>query len=314
MKRIFCAALLAISIFFTVAPSANSLVLPRAIGTADQFNATANQMNNYFETHNSVDSRHCDNGTANGDGLSQEDVAGLPLPGERITSLFGLRMHPIFHRRIFHEGVDFSATYKERVHCVLDGVVTKAGGCGGFGNAVYVYHPVARLTTMYAHLCCITVRVGQQVHQQDIVGLAGSTGFSTGVHLHFGVKSETHHWLDPLKFLARVRDLQKIAFAKREQMQPHAVTAKVVPFAVPTVVENAVSIGNAAGTGTVPSNPVVKHAPGALPDNVAEMLAMVNCPDLVRSWIVTLDQAVVEHLVAVGMAETSLRRQFEMGG
>ena len=136
----------------------------------------------------------------------------MPLPGKGITSVFGWRIHPIFHRRIFHDGVDFAAEAGEKVHCVLDGLVRSAGPCPGYGNTVMVYHPLTRTTSMYAHLSRVLVKPGQNVHEGAIVGMAGSTGFSTGVHLHFGVQSSAGKWIDPLAFLHRLSMSNSLAF------------------------------------------------------------------------------------------------------
>jgi murein DD-endopeptidase MepM/ murein hydrolase activator NlpD len=142
-------------------------------------------------------------------------LAQMPIPGRGITSVFGWRLHPIFRRRIFHDGVDFSASAGDKVHCVLDGVVRSAGPCAGYGNAVFIYHPASQNTSMYAHLSRVNVKSGQKVEQGRVIGLAGSTGFSTGVHLHFGVQSAQGSWVDPLVFLKRVASYEMVAMRQR---------------------------------------------------------------------------------------------------
>ena len=273
--------------------------------------AAADQMDRYFETQTSK--QPPESAVVESTPTSAlEDAASMPLPGERITSVFGPRMHPIFRRRIFHEGVDFKATYKERVHCVLDGIVTRAGRCGGFGNAVYIYHPVAKMTSMYAHLCCITVRKGQQIKQQDIVGLAGSTGFSTGVHLHFGVKSDKNRWVDPLTFLDRVPDLQQIAVAKRgNSVTPNTVASATLPWRSS---EN-LSVEPVKATRTAVDS-ARQSAPSdkAVAETLVNMLKALDRSALLGAVAREFDRTLVDDLVNVSIAETCLKRQFSIGG
>jgi murein DD-endopeptidase MepM/ murein hydrolase activator NlpD len=112
----------------------------------------------------------------NGSGLS------WPTSGP-LTSSFGYRMHPIYHYRRLHAGIDIGAPWGQSVHAAAGGVVTFAGGMGGYGNMVLVSH--GGLTTGYAHLSAITVRRGAHVSRGSVVGRIGSTGSSTGPHLHF---------------------------------------------------------------------------------------------------------------------------------
>jgi murein DD-endopeptidase MepM/ murein hydrolase activator NlpD len=153
----------------------------------------------------------------------QATKSATPLPGHAITSLFGWRIYPIFHRRILHQGVDFSAQSGDQVHCVLDGVVTSARPHNGFGNVVYVFHPAANVTSMYAHLSQIDVHEGDNVSRGQVVGLAGATGYATGVHLHFGVLSGGD-WVDPIAFLkaipAIVREEKDGTLAQGHEQSP----------------------------------------------------------------------------------------------
>lgn len=129
-------------------------------------------------------------------------VAPEPLDAMRITSNFGLRKHPILHRFIEHDGVDLAAKLNDPVRTVSDGTVTSAGWRGGYGNAVEIYHSKLKRSTIYAHLNKIKVADGQRVRQGQIIGLAGTTGLSTGVHLHFGVQNNAGGYVNPMQFLA----------------------------------------------------------------------------------------------------------------
>jgi murein DD-endopeptidase MepM/ murein hydrolase activator NlpD len=110
----------------------------------------------------------------------------VPPEFSRVTSGFGMRMHPILRRLRKHEGVDFAAPIGTAVWVVGDGVVEFAGTQSGFGKVVIVRHSRNR-HTVYAHLSRIEVRRGQRVAQGQLIGAVGSTGWSTGSHLHFEI-------------------------------------------------------------------------------------------------------------------------------
>lgn len=109
-----------------------------------------------------------------------------PLQFRRISSRFGGRMHPILHTYRAHEGVDFSADYGTPVRATADGSVTRAGRDGGYGNLIELRH-VNGIRTRYGHLSAFArgLHVGQRVEQGETIGYVGSTGLSTGPHLHY---------------------------------------------------------------------------------------------------------------------------------
>jgi murein DD-endopeptidase MepM/ murein hydrolase activator NlpD len=123
----------------------------------------------------------------------------VPIPTARLSSGFGPRVHPIFGNVRVHAGLDLSAPSGTPIAAAGDGVVVAAGVRGGYGNAVVIDHGNA-LATLYGHQSRIAVTVGQQVRQGDIVGLVGSTGNSTGPHLHFEVRLFGTP-VDPLAYL-----------------------------------------------------------------------------------------------------------------
>lgn len=106
-----------------------------------------------------------------------------PLAG-RFSSHFGGRMHPIFRQYGFHNGVDIATAHGTPVGASCEGVVTATGWMGGYGKAVIIDHPKG-YRTLYGHLSSIHVRPGQRVAPGRIIGRVGSTGWSTGPHLHF---------------------------------------------------------------------------------------------------------------------------------
>ena len=114
-----------------------------------------------------------------------EQTSGLlaPVPG-RVTSNFGMRRHPILGYVRRHAGMDFHAAYGTPIHAVTDGYVLSAGRAGGCGNAVKLQH-AAGLATRYCHMSQMAVGAGQQVRRGQVIGYVGTTGLSTGAHLHY---------------------------------------------------------------------------------------------------------------------------------
>lgn len=108
-----------------------------------------------------------------------------PVAGHQ-TSGFGMRFHPLLGYNRFHRGIDFGAGYGSPIYAVTDGVVSFAGRAGGHGNHVRLNH-AGNLVTGYSHMSRIAVRGGQQVRRGQVIGYVGSTGLSTGPHLHFEV-------------------------------------------------------------------------------------------------------------------------------
>ena len=122
-----------------------------------------------------------------------------PAPDKAITSRFGNRTDPFLGRLAMHSGVDFRFGSGERIPCTGSGVVTAAGYSGGYGNMVEVDHGNG-ISTRYGHMQRVLVKVGDKVEPGDTVGLAGSTGRSTGTHLHYEVRRNGEA-LDPMYFL-----------------------------------------------------------------------------------------------------------------
>jgi len=109
-----------------------------------------------------------------------------PVAG-RIQSGFGNRYHPIFGYNRFHSGIDIVASYGTLVKAADGGQVVQAGYFGGYGYSVMLYHG-GGFATWYAHLSSINVSMGQFVQRGQVIGLVGSTGWTTGPHLHFEVR------------------------------------------------------------------------------------------------------------------------------
>ncbi len=113
-----------------------------------------------------------------------------PIAG-RITSPFGWRTHPIFNSRTFHSGVDIGGPNYGSIRASNGGKVIYSGWYGGYGKVVIIDHGVVSghpMTTLYAHMSTIKVSNGQTVTKGQVIGLEGTTGYSTGPHCHFEVR------------------------------------------------------------------------------------------------------------------------------
>ena len=137
-----------------------------------------------------------------GKSLSRAYLAA-PVAFSRKTSGFSMRLHPIFQTMRAHQGVDYAAPTGTPAQTVGDGVVEFAGVQGGFGNMVIVNHG-GNHSTVYAHLSRIQVRKGQTVQKGQVIGAVGSTGWSTGPHLHFEFRVNGAH-VDPQKIIQQAQ-------------------------------------------------------------------------------------------------------------
>ncbi len=138
-------------------------------------------------------------------GVGQTSGAiGRPSNGH-ITSTFGMRRHPILGYVRMHSGVDFGAPYGSPIYAASDGVVAYAAHKGGYGNFVQVNHG-GGLATGYGHMSRFAIALGQRVRQGQIIGYVGSSGLSTGPHLHYELYQNGHP-INPLsiKFVQRAQ-------------------------------------------------------------------------------------------------------------
>ncbi|MCL1992076.1 MAG: M23 family metallopeptidase [Spirochaetes bacterium] len=126
----------------------------------------------------------------------------FPLRSFRLTSPFGMRRNPITGNFVHHRGIDLAAPRGTPVYAAADGVVTRVGRHHLYGNYVLISH-AGRWTTFYAHLDRIDTSLNERVRAGSIIGRVGSTGQSTGPHLHF----EMHHYGIPVNPSGRLRSL-----------------------------------------------------------------------------------------------------------
>jgi murein DD-endopeptidase MepM/ murein hydrolase activator NlpD len=149
-----------------------------------------------------------------------------------ITSAFGWRLHPITGNQRFHNGIDLGAETGAPVVAVHDGQVVTANAMGGYGLTVIIDHHKPAWQTLYAHLSQLAVQPGQPVRQGDLIGFVGSTGNSTGPHLHFEILQQTPEGpvaINPgmhMQFaLAELIQALRTAQAKPAQTQPSQPTS-----------------------------------------------------------------------------------------
>lgn len=170
---------------------------------------------------------------ASGVGEQSEGLMA-PVPGA-ISSRYGMRRHPILGYRRMHSGMDFRARHGTPIHAVTDGKVEFAGRNGGYGNFVRLRHQ-GNFGTGYAHMSRIAVRAGQNVERGQVIGYVGSTGLSTGPHLHYETYRGSRK-VDPagIKFVTRAQlEGQELAdfreqLVRLQRVEPGAALVSLVP-------------------------------------------------------------------------------------
>ena len=163
-----------------------------------------------------------------------QNAVRAPLNSLHVTSPFGYRLHPIYGRRIHHNGIDYRGSRGTPVYAVSSGKVVSAGRNGGYGNEVRIKH--SNMTSQYAHLSRIYVRRGQRVTKGTKIGAVGSTGNSTGPHLHFGLK-QRGKWINPkrLKMVGalKLKGDRKKEYNKQIENIRDMLHEQLTPYAVP---------------------------------------------------------------------------------
>jgi len=111
----------------------------------------------------------------------------MPVDRARISSGYGMRNHPVLRKRRKHNGIDLAAPTGTPVYATADGVVTRANWFSSYGLYISIDHG-ADLETRYAHLSKLAVADGERIRKGDVIGYVGSTGRSTGPHLHYEIR------------------------------------------------------------------------------------------------------------------------------
>lgn len=144
----------------------------------------------------------------------------MPVDSYRMTSEFGLRWHPVLGGRRAHTGVDLANPVGTPVHATADGVVGRAEWFGGYGLCIDLEHG-GSLETRYGHMSRLNVVAGQTVHKGDIIGFVGSTGRSTGPHLHYEVRVEGAA-VNPIPFMqGEVSTAEAVTLAAADKVIDH---------------------------------------------------------------------------------------------
>lgn len=136
-----------------------------------------------------------------------------PLEKARLTSGYGMRKHPVLGRRKAHKGIDLAAPTGTPVYATADGIVSKAKWFSSYGLYISIDHS-ADMETRYAHLSKLAVEAGERVEKGDLIGYVGSTGRSTGPHLHYEVRIDGVA-VDPMPYM--VESQAQLAFAKASE-------------------------------------------------------------------------------------------------
>ena len=181
----FVAGLLSIAAAPAFAQS--NTVAASVTGVSQEIETTAGQDRNFqqlFARWEALDNR------GRGNLLATYEVnipSRMPLEDATLTSDFGMRTHPVLGGRRNHKGVDLAAPMGTPVYATADGFIGRADWFSSYGNYVQIEHG-ADLETRYAHLSSIAVSAGSRVRKGDLIGYVGSTGRSTGPHLHYEVR------------------------------------------------------------------------------------------------------------------------------
>lgn len=132
-----------------------------------------------------------------------------PVNGARMTSSFGMRSHPVRGGRRMHKGIDLAAPTGTPVYAAADGLVSLARSGRGYGLYIKIDHG-ADLETRYAHLSRLAVSAGERVEKGEVIGYVGSTGWSTGPHLHYEVRVDGVA-VDPIHYMVADREPTRLA-------------------------------------------------------------------------------------------------------
>lgn len=138
----------------------------------------------------------------------------MPLADAALTSDFGMRTHPVLGGRRAHKGIDLAAPTGTPIYATADGLVARADRFSSYGLYVEIEHG-ADLETRYAHMSRIAVAAGERVRKGDIIGYVGSTGRSTGPHLHYEVRVAGEA-VNPIPYMVETEAQQSLALARSE--------------------------------------------------------------------------------------------------
>ncbi len=162
-----------------------------------------------------------------------ESMFCRPLDGGKLSSHFGPRMHPIFHRCHNHKGIDFSAPSGTPVRASRDGKIAKIGWFGGYGKYIRLVHQ-GDYDTAYAHLKAFSPGLcpGKYIKKGQIIGYVGSTGNATGAHLHFEILHKKKA-INPLRGLTRNASPKVVALTEKQKIHFRAYMQSLLKISYP---------------------------------------------------------------------------------
>lgn len=222
-KRGFAALVFAMAGFFGMAASpayANSSAASAdvtapirdtqgsALGGGDE------QFKQLFATWHSLDGDTTSPTTAPAPIAGVSIPSRMPLASASLTSNFGMRTHPVLGGRRAHTGIDLAAPTGTPIYATADGIVSKAERFSSYGLYVSIEHG-AQLQTRFAHMSRIAVANGERVKKGDIIGYVGSTGRSTGPHLHYEVRVAGEA-VNPIPYMVETEAQQAYALVMAE--------------------------------------------------------------------------------------------------
>jgi hypothetical protein len=181
---------------------------------------------------------------------SAADFGFSPVTGQ-VTSDFGWRTDPFTGNPRFHGGLDIAAPLGSPVFAPQAGVVIYSGAYGGYGNVVVLNHGNS-LYTVYGHNSRLMVQPGDTVYRGQVISLVGSTGRSTGPHLHFEVHYK-HQYLNPVAYMMYVQQTQGMLAQAARSPETSAYASTYGASAGTGASYNMVGVRNANATAPVPS-------------------------------------------------------------
>jgi len=188
---------------FGLGESANIPEISRAFRTLTNLKSKARLQNESF--------REISRSVSSTEEMLASRPAIQPIDNRQLTRfhpLFGMRQHPVYGDWRLHNGLDLTAASGTPVYSTGDGIVISAEYRGGYGNVIFINHGYG-FETRYAHLSGFKVSEGQKVKRGELIGLVGSTGTSTGSHLHYEVLFR-EKWINPIHFM--YRDLKQSSY------------------------------------------------------------------------------------------------------
>lgn len=138
----------------------------------------------------------------------------MPLDGAALTSGYGMRTHPVLGGRRAHKGIDLAAPTGTPIYATADGIVSKAERFSSYGLYIAIEHG-GSLQTRFAHMSRLAVAAGERVSKGDVIGYVGSTGRSTGPHLHYEVRIDGQA-VNPIPYMVESEAQQAFAMATGE--------------------------------------------------------------------------------------------------